>query len=120
MSKDEITKSTVPPAPGYPNPQQLAVFKEIDPTLPSLMVKATMLDRLYEFVYAFVGQLIAGGTLLGVIAAFVYLVMQNHSQAAYILGGGSVISIIGLLLRNRLNKPAEMPSLEAGVHQAED
>ena len=112
MSKAEITKKNTPPAPApsYLSPEILSGFHQIDPALPPLIIRAMMLDRLYDFAYAFVGQLIAGGTIVGVIGGYIYLIKQHENGAAYSLLTIGVGSIIGLLLRNRLNRPADPPT----------
>ena len=55
-----------------------------------------------EHSYALVALI--GGMLsfLGVVAGFIYLVIQGHTQAAGLLLGAAVLAIVGQMIRARL------------------
>jgi hypothetical protein len=88
-----------------PNPQQLQLFKEVDPRLPELIVSIQGQEARHDFWYALAGMLSSSVLFLSVVGAFVYLVMHDHPKAAGTLLGAGVLGLIQAMLRSRLRSP---------------
>src|SRR5271157_377381 len=88
-----------------PSPQQLQGYLRVNPRLPELVVQAETDEARREFWYAVAS--LAGGviTVLSVVGGFVYLVMNNHPQAAGSLLGTGVLGLIQGFIRARLRLP---------------
>ncbi len=84
------------------SPEQLAEFAKVDPSLPALVIEARNAELRRQFTYALTA--LAGGilTVISILAAFVYLVMQGHTSAAAGLLGVGVLSLVGGFVRSRL------------------
>lgn len=88
------------------SPDTLKLYKEIDASLPSLIVKSIDSQLKREYRYALGGQIVAGGALFLMAGGFIYLVMNGHETPAYVLLGAGILNSIGGFLRARLNIPA--------------
>jgi|SRR5271157_2108727 len=88
-----------------PSPEQLQHYYKVDPGLPELIVQAATDEARWEFWYAVAS--LAGGviTVLSAVGGFVYLVMNNHPQAAGSLLGTGVLGLIQGFIRARLRLP---------------
>jgi hypothetical protein len=64
----------------------------------------TALDRAdqREHSYALVALICGTSSFLSVMAGFIYLVLQGHTQAAGLLLGAAVLAIVGQIIRSRL------------------
>ena len=84
------------------NPQQLAEYASVDPTLPMLVIASRDAELGRKFLYA-VLSLVAGVLVVfGILGAFIYLVMNGHPQAGAALLGAGVLSLVGGFVRSRL------------------
>ena len=84
------------------DPQQLAEYATVDPTLPALVIATRNFELQRKYHYA-VLSLIAGVLVVfGILGTFVYLVMNGHPQAAAALLGAGVLSLVGGFVRSRL------------------
>jgi hypothetical protein len=55
-----------------------------------------------EHSYALAALLCGTVSFLGVVAGFLYLVVQGHTQAAGVLLGAAVLAIVGQMIGSRL------------------
>jgi hypothetical protein len=95
----------------FENPAILRLYKEIDPELPRLIVEASNRQLEREYQYASRGQWISLAALVMAFSGFIYLIMQNHAEAAGVLLGAGVIGLISGYLNARLS--AAPPSTPA-------
>jgi hypothetical protein len=95
----------------FENPAILRLYKEIDPELPRLIVEASNRQLEREYRYASRGQWISVAALVMAFSGFIYLIMQNHPEAASALLGAGVIGLISGYLNARLS--AAPPSTPA-------
>jgi hypothetical protein len=92
------------------NPEILQFYKDLDPSLPALIVHAIDGQLKREYRYALGGQIVAGGALLLMAGGFIFLVMNGHETPAYVLLGAGVLNAIGGFLRARLSAPSRNDS----------
>lgn len=84
------------------SPEQLQEYRNIDPSLPDLVLRNRDHELQREFRYA-IASLAAGVIcLFSVVGGYVYLVMNSHPEAASALLGTGVLSLIGGFVRSRL------------------
>jgi hypothetical protein len=84
------------------NPEVLQLYKQVNESLPALIVQAIDGQLRREYRYAVGGQIVAALALILMAGGFVYLVMNGHEKAAYALLGAGVLNVIGGFLRARL------------------
>ena len=84
------------------NPEQLELYARIDSSLPALIVQGRNDELKRQFLYAVLSLSAGLLSLLALIAAFVYLVMQGHTEAAAGLLGVGVLGLVGGFVRSRL------------------
>jgi hypothetical protein len=87
-----------------PNPALLQEFQRVSPDLPAKIVDAGQAELAREFQYALVSLVFGGLVSLAIIGGFVFLVIQNHPQAAGALLGTGVLNIVTGFLRNRIRR----------------
>jgi hypothetical protein len=85
------------------NPEILQFYKDIDGSLPALIVQSIDGQLKREYRYALGGQIVAGGALFLMAGGFIYLVMNGHDTPAYVLLGAGVLNVIGGFIRARLS-----------------
>ena len=85
------------------NPEILQLYKQVNESLPGLIVQAIDGQLRREFRYALGGQIVAGLALVLMAGGFVFLVMNGHEKPAYALLGAGVLNVIGGFLRARLS-----------------
>jgi hypothetical protein len=85
------------------NPEILQLYKQVNDSLPDLIVQAIDGQLKREYRYALGGQVVAGLALVLMAGGFVFLVMNGHERPAYALLGAGVLNIIGGFLRARLS-----------------
>ena len=85
------------------NPEILELYKQVDESLPGLIVQAIDGQLRREYRYALGGQIVAGLALILMAGGFVFLVMNGHEKPAYVLLGAGVLNVIGGFLRARLS-----------------
>jgi len=85
------------------NPEILQLYKQVNDSLPDLIVQAIDGQLKREYRYALGGQVVAGLALVLMAGGFVSLVMNGHERSAYALLGAGALNIIGGFLRARLS-----------------
>jgi hypothetical protein len=78
------------------NPQQLQLYSEIDPALPTILVKAALAVNRQEYWFAMTQGTYGFLLALAVIGGAVYLAMNGHDWVAgTMLGAGAVGMVTG-------------------------
>ncbi len=95
MSKEEQTSLVL-------NPEQLALYLEIDPALPAIIVQARNQEIQRRFIYAMASLGAGVIVVLAIFSSFIYPVMNGHTEAASALLGVSVLGLVGGFVRSRL------------------
>jgi hypothetical protein len=85
------------------NPEVLQLYKQVNESLPGLIVQAIDGQLRREYRYALGGQIVAGSALILMAGGFIFLVMNGHDKPAYVLLGAGVLNVIGGFLRARLS-----------------
>jgi hypothetical protein len=85
------------------NPEILQLYKQVNESLPGLIVQAIDGQLKREYRYALGGQIVAALALILMAGGFVFLVMNGHEKPAYALLGAGVLNVIGGFLRARLS-----------------
>lgn len=101
------------------NPEILHLYKQVNESLPALIVQAIDGQLRREYRYALGGQIVAALALILMAGGFVFLVMNGHEKPAYVLLGAGVLNVIGGFLRARLRDDAEKhPEKKAGPDES--
>lgn len=95
------------PQGAVPAPFLLRYYKNIDNTLPALVIKSLDAQLTHEYRYALCGQIVAAMALLLMAGGFIYLVLHEQERPAYALLGAGVLNAIGGFLRARLRANEE-------------
>ena len=85
------------------NPEILQLYKQVNESLPGLIVQAIDGQLKREYRYALGGQIVAALALILMAGGFVFLVMNGHEKPASALLGAGVLNVIGGFLRARLS-----------------
>jgi hypothetical protein len=88
------------------SPDVLQFYKEINESLPVLIVQGIDAQLNREYRYALGGQIVAALALILMAGGFVFLVMNGHEKPAYALLGAGVLNVIGGFVRARLTDGA--------------